>query len=117
MSEIRDYPSRMGNSGNGRTGTFSYLPEMDETGLRQQVVHLVDQGLIPAIEHVEPTRATATYWYLWKLPMFGVTDPDEVLAELRACRDANPANHVRLIGYDNRRQTQGVSLIAYSGTP
>ncbi len=115
MSEIRDYPSRLGDPGSRRAGTFSYLPEMDDGGLRQQVAYLVRQGLTPAIEHVEPARATATYWYLWKLPLFGVTDPDAVVAELRRCRDANPGHHVRLIGYDNHRQTQGVSLIAYRG--
>lgn len=113
MSELRDYPSRVGDPASRRTGTFSYLPEMDETALRRQVAHLVDEGLTPAIEHVEPDRATATYWYLWKLPMFGVTDPDAIVEELQECRDANPGHHVRLIGYDNRRQTQGVSLIAY----
>lgn len=115
MSEIRDYPSRMDDPGSRRFGTFSYLPEMDDGALREQVVNLVDRGLIPAIEHVEPARARATYWYLWKLPMFGATDPDDVLDELHACRDANPDHHIRLIGYDNRRQTQGVSLVAYRG--
>lgn len=113
MSELRDYPSRVGDPGSRRAGTFSYLPEMDEVSLRRQVAHLVDEGLTPAIEHVEPGRATATYWYLWKLPMFGVSDPDTILEELRECRSANPGHHVRLIGYDNGRQTQGVSLIAY----
>lgn len=116
MSEIRDYPSRMGDPGSRRSGTFSYLPEMDDDALRKQIEHLVDQGLVPAIEHVEPARAGATYWYLWKLPMFGSADPDAVLDELHACRDANPDHHIRIIGYDNSRQTQGVSLIAYRGS-
>ena len=115
MTEIRDYPSRVGDPQSLRTGTFSYLPEMDEAALSSQIDRLVAAGLIPAIEHVEPERATATYWYLWKLPLFGVSDPAGVLEELHACRDANPGHHVRLIGYDNRRQTQGMSLLAFRG--
>jgi ribulose-bisphosphate carboxylase small chain len=89
---------------------------MDEAGLHGQVAHLIAAGLTPAIEHVEPDRATATYWYMWKLPLFGVTDPEAIVEELKECRDANSGHHVRLIGYDNRRQTQGVSLIAYRGS-
>ena len=116
MSEIRDYPSRMGDPGSRRTGTFSYLPEMDEPSVRQQIEHLVAAGLIPAIEHVEPARAAATYWYMWKLPLFGVGDPDAILEEVEACQKANPGHHVRLIGYDNKLQTQGVSFIARRGS-
>jgi ribulose-bisphosphate carboxylase small chain len=47
------------------------------------------------------------YWYMWKLPMFGETDVDRVLAEAEACHKANPNNHVRLIGYNNFNQSQG----------
>jgi ribulose-bisphosphate carboxylase small chain len=89
---------------------------MDDAAVRSQIEHLVEEGLIPAIEHIEPDRASATYWYMWKLPLFGVSDPDAVLDEVTACHSANPGHHVRLIGYDNRRQTQGVSFIAHRGT-
>ena len=116
MSEIRDYPSRMGDPGSRRTGTFSYLPEMDEFALRRQIEHLVEAQLIPAIEHIEPSRATETYWYMWKLPLFGVRDPDVILEELQECQKGNPNHHVRLIGYDNKLQTQGVSFIAFRGS-
>jgi len=98
-----------------QTGTFSYLPTFEADQLAAQVDYLVAKGLIPAIEHVEPERATLTYWYMWKLPMFGVSDPEVVLAELAACHHANPGHYVRLIGYDNRRQTQGFSLVVYRG--
>lgn len=113
MSETPGHPT--GSGGDHRVGTFSYLPELDDDGLRAQIEHLIDEDLIAAIEHVEPGRASQTYWYLWKLPLFGVKDADLILQELEACRSANPGHHVRLIGYDNRRQTQGVSLIAFQG--
>jgi ribulose-bisphosphate carboxylase small chain len=52
---------------------------------------------------------------MWKLPMFGETDVDRILAELEACHKANPDHHVRLIGYDNFKQTQGLSMVVYRG--
>ena len=35
------------------------------------------------------------------------------MSELNACRNANPSDHIRIIGYDNKRQTQGLSMVVY----
>jgi ribulose-bisphosphate carboxylase small chain len=50
---------------------------------------------------------------MWKLPMFGETDVDAILAEIDACRSANPGNHVRLIGYDKFAQSQGTAMVIH----
>jgi ribulose-bisphosphate carboxylase small chain len=47
---------------------------------------------------------------MWKLPMFGERSVERVLAEAEACRKANPGHLVRLIGYDNVRQTLGTAF-------
>jgi Ribulose bisphosphate carboxylase, small chain len=41
---------------------------------------------------------------MWKLPMFGCTDPSQVLKEIRACEDAFPNSYVRIVAFDNVRQ-------------
>jgi ribulose-bisphosphate carboxylase small chain len=55
------------------------------------------------------------YWYMWKLPLFGETDVNCVLAEADACHKANPNNHVRLVGYDKLKQTQGAAMVVFRG--
>jgi ribulose-bisphosphate carboxylase small chain len=50
---------------------------------------------------------------MWKLPMFGETDVDRILGEAELCHKANPGNHVRLIGYDNFKQSQGANMVIY----
>ena len=60
-------------------------------------------------------REGVNYWYMWKLPLFGESDINVVMNEINACRNANPGNHVRLIGYDNKRQTQGLSMVVHRG--
>jgi ribulose-bisphosphate carboxylase small chain len=40
-----------------------------------------------------------------------------VLAEAEACHRAHPRDHVRLVGYDNLRQTQGAAMVLYRGQP
>ncbi len=117
MSQIQDYKSRLSDPASRKFETFSYLPPMSDEEIRKQVEYIVSKGWNPAIEHTEPEYATETYWYMWKLPMFGETDVDRILAEAKACHEANPGHHVRLIGYDNFRQTQGASMVIYRGTP
>ncbi len=115
VSKMQDYESRVGDPASLKFETFSYLPTMDAKRIRKQVAHIVSRGWNPAVEHVEPERATSDYWYMWKLPMFGERDLDAILGEAAACRKANPKNHVRLIGYDNQRQTQGAAMVIYRG--
>lgn len=113
MSEIQDYGSRLSDPASRRFETFSYLPAMTPEQLRKQVEYIVARGWSPALEHAEPAHATGSYWYMWKLPMFGETGVERILAEAEACRKANPGHHVRLIGYDRVRQTQGAAMVIH----
>src|SRR5574340_1561412 len=96
MSEVMDYKSRVSDPASRKFETFSYLPAMENDNIRKQVEYLVKKGWNPAIEHTEPEHLMDSYWYMWKLPMFGETDIDRILGEAEACHKANPNNHVRL---------------------
>ena len=115
MSEVLDYKSRLSDPASRKFETFSYLPAMSNDEIRKQVAYIVGKGWNPAIEHTEPQYLMDSYWYMWKLPMFGETSAENVLAEAEACRKANPDNHVRLVGYDKLRQTQGTSMVLFRG--
>ena len=113
MSDVQDDKARLGDAASKRFETFSYLPQMGGDELRKQVQYIVDRGWNPALEHCEPENAMKHYWYMWKLPMFGETDVDRILAEAEACRKANPKHLVKLVGYDNARQTQGTAMLIF----
>lgn len=115
MSQMQDYQSRLSDPASRKFETFSYLPPMSAEQIRQQVAYIVAKGWNPAIEHTEPEHLMDSYWYMWKLPMFGETDVERILAEAAACHAANPDNHVRLVGYDNFKQSQGASMVIYRG--
>ena len=85
MSKVQDYPSRLGDNSSRKFETFSYLPAMTDKQIREQVQYIVDQGYNPGVEHTEVENAMENYWYMWKLPMFGETDVDTILAECKAC--------------------------------
>ena len=113
MSEVQDYPSRLSDPASRTFETFSYLLEMDSAVICKQVEYIVSKGWNPAVEHTEPENAFDHYWYMWKLPLFGETDVDRILGEAELCHKANPGHHVRLIGYDNYKQSQGANMVIY----
>ena len=115
MSEMQDYKSSLTDVSSRKFETFSYLPAMKADEIRKQVEYIVKRGWNPAIEHTEPENAFDHYWYMWKLPMFGETSVDRILAEADACHKAHSNNHVRLVGYDNYKQSQGAAMVIFRG--
>ncbi len=95
--------------------TFGFLPKLTQDEVYLQIAYLISQGWTPAIEHEHPNRSADHYWTMWKLPMFGEQSLESVVAELEACRRAYPDHHVRLLGYDNYTQSQGLAFVVYEG--
>ena len=104
--------------------TLSYLPELTTEQLLKQIGYLLRSGWIPCLEfckvgfvsreyHRSPGYYDGRYWTMWKLPMFGCTDPTQVVIELEALKKAYPDAFARIIGFDNVRQVQCISFIAY----
>ena len=96
--------------------TFGFLPPLSQEEIYDQVAYILAQGWTPAIEHVHPSQAMRHYWTMWKLPLFGESDPVRVMEELEACRRSYPDHHIRLIGYDNYTQSQGVCFVVHEGS-
>jgi ribulose-bisphosphate carboxylase small chain len=116
MSDVQDYNSSLSDPAVSRKyETFSYLPPLSKESTRAQIQYIVDKGWDPAIEHTEPSNTRSNFWYMWKLPMFGETDVDVIIAELAACHKAHPENHVRLLGFDNFSQSAGTAMVVYRG--
>ena len=92
--------------------TFSYLPALTPVQLDRQIRSILARGLVVGIEFTSSPDPYGHYWAMWKLPLFGIGDPAAVLAELDACRRANPAAYVKINGYDPVRQGQVVSFVA-----
>ncbi|WP_461216444.1 ribulose-1,5-bisphosphate carboxylase small subunit, partial [Lactococcus cremoris] len=110
--------------GNKKFETLSYLPPLSTDDLLKQVDYLLRNGWIPCLEFskvgfvyrensTSPCYYDGRYWTMWKLPMFGCTDATQVYKELQEAIAAYPDAFHRVIGFDNVRQTQCVSFIAY----
>lgn len=95
-----------------RHETFSYLPRLTAGQLAEQIRSILARQLVVGIEFCDSPDPYDHYWTMWKLPLFETDDPAAVLAELDACRQANPSAFIKINGYDAARQGQVVSFIA-----
>ncbi|KAH0929166.1 hypothetical protein HID58_014893 [Brassica napus] len=105
--------------------TLSYLPDLTEVELGKEVDYLLRNKWIPCVEFElehgfvyrehgsTPGYYDGRYWTMWKLPLFGCTDSAQVLKEVQECKTEYPNAFIRIIGFDNNRQVQCISFIAY----
>lgn len=94
-------------------GTFSFLPDLTDDEIRMQVQYCLDNGWPINVEFTDDPHPRNTYWEMWGLPLFDVTDPAAILYEINQCRTAYPNYYVRVGAYDRRkgRQTLALSFI------
>ncbi len=111
--------------------TFSYLPPLSDAEIARQVDYITGNGWTPCLEFAGPAEAymantnttrmgavTANYydnryWTMWKLPMFGCSDPGQVLREVAACRKSFPDAYIRMVAFDSIRQVQITGFLVH----
>jgi ribulose-bisphosphate carboxylase small chain len=91
-------------------GTFSFLPDLSDEQIRRQLAYALRNGWAVSVEHTDHPHPRDPYWEMWGAPMFDATDPARALAEVRACREANPDAYVRVNAFDATRGWETVRL-------
>lgn len=91
-------------------GTFALLPDLDDDEIEAQLRYALDNGWAVSIELTDDPHPRNTYWDLWGLPMFDLTDPRAALAEVRSCRAAFPSHYVKVTAFDNRKGRETIAL-------
>merc|ERR1719236_176143 len=102
--------------------TLSYLPPMDNTQIEKQIRYMIANGWAPALEFSDdgdvylntrmgPGYYDNRYWSMYKLPMFGITDPSQVVNEIEACKREYPSAKIRVVAYDSIKQVQTAAFI------
>lgn len=96
-------------------GTFSFLPDLTDEQIVAQIRYSLEHGWSMSVEYTDDPHPRNSYWEMWGAPMFDLK-PEEaevVLREVRACREANPHQYIKLIAYDASlgRQTTALSFM------
>lgn len=111
--------------------TLSFLPPLDDDAIAKQIDYIVGNGWTPCLEFADAESAYVKnvnnvrfgpvsagyydnrYWTMYKLPMFGCTDPGQVLTEISNATKAFPDAYIRICGFDSVRQTQCASFLVH----
>jgi ribulose-bisphosphate carboxylase small chain len=91
-------------------GTFSYLPDLTDREIEQQIEYCLTKGWSIGIEYTDDPHPRNSLWEMWNLPMFDVMDPKAVLFEINACRRAFPNHYVKVNANDSTRGRETVAL-------
>ena len=91
-------------------GTFSFLPDLTDEQISRQIEYALDKGWALGIEHTDDPHPRNTYWEMWGQPMFDLRDAIGVMAEITACRLANPDQYIRVNAFDSTRGWETVRL-------
>jgi ribulose-bisphosphate carboxylase small chain len=96
-------------------GTFSFLPDLTDEQITAQLVYSLEHGWAMSVEHTDDPHPRNSYWEMWGLPQFDLLpeDADQVMREVRACREAFPSHYIKVLAYDpsKGRQTTALSFI------
>jgi ribulose-bisphosphate carboxylase small chain len=91
-------------------GAFSYLPDLTDLQIARQVQYCIDRGWAVSLEFTDDPHPRNTYWEMWEMPMFDLTGPDPVTAELAKCRQACGDRYIRLSAFDSSPGWESIRL-------
>lgn len=91
-------------------GQFSFLPDLTDEEIGKQIEYALDQGWSLAVEHTDDPHPRNYYWSMWGTPMFDLRDPAGVMLEVRACREANPQDYVKVLAFDSRKGSETIRM-------
>ncbi len=91
--------------------SFTETVSASDEQTREQVHYCAKQGWALVIEHTKDPAPDNHFWERWGLPMLDPDDPDLVLFEIDACRQAFPQHHIRVNACESAR---GRALIRHT---
>jgi ribulose-bisphosphate carboxylase small chain len=99
-------------------GTFSFLPDLTDEQIEQQVSYALRQGWAVNIEFTDDPHPRNTYWEMWGNPMFDLRDPAAVMYELAECRKVHKGRaYIRLSMFDASQGWESLRLSFITDRP
>nr|YP_009391617.1 ribulose-1,5-bisphosphate carboxylase/oxygenase small subunit [Laurenciella marilzae]ARW59761.1 ribulose-1,5-bisphosphate carboxylase/oxygenase small subunit [Laurenciella marilzae] len=91
-------------------GTFSFLPDLTDEQIKNQVNYAVSKGWAINIEYTDDPHPRNNYWDLWGLPLFDIKDAEAVMFEIKSCRDQHSDVYIKFNAFDNTRGVESCVL-------
>ncbi|MDP1545402.1 MAG: ribulose bisphosphate carboxylase small subunit [Anaerolineales bacterium] len=96
-----------------KTETFSYLPTFTREQVEKQIQYFLNNSWVVGIEYTSQPNPSLVFWDWWRLPLFNMKSVGEIMAEVDACKAANPDCYIRITSYDHVRQSQVMGFVVH----
>lgn len=91
-------------------GTFSFLPDLTNEQIAAQVDYCLAKGQAIGIEYTDDPHPRNTYWEMFGMPMFDLSDSAGVIMEVENARRTFPNHYIRVTAFDSTHGTESVVL-------
>ncbi len=99
-------------------GTFSFLPPLTDEQIKKQIEYCIAKGWAVNIEFTDDPHPRNTYWEMWGLPMFDLTDAAAVMYELNECRKVYKGRaYIRISAFDSSPGWESLRLSFITDRP
>jgi ribulose bisphosphate carboxylase small subunit len=91
-------------------GQFSFLPELTDGEILQQIDYALGQGWAVAVEYTDDPHPRNYYWSMWGTPMFDLKDAAGVMMEVTACRKDRPNDYIKVLAFDSNKGFESIRM-------
>nr|YP_009393071.1 ribulose-1,5-bisphosphate carboxylase/oxygenase small subunit [Bostrychia moritziana]ARW61633.1 ribulose-1,5-bisphosphate carboxylase/oxygenase small subunit [Bostrychia moritziana] len=91
-------------------GTFSFLPDLTDEQIKKQIDYAISQNWAVNIEYTEDPHPRNSYWELWGLPLFDISDAATLMYEINSCRQQHSNVYIKVNAFDNTRGVESCVL-------
>lgn len=91
-------------------GQFSFLPDLTDEEIALQIDYGLKKGYAWSVEYTDDPHPRNTYWEMFGMPMFDLSDAAGVMMELQSCRQTFPQHYIRLMAFDSTRNVETIAM-------
>ena len=91
-------------------GQFSFLPDLTDEEITLQIEYGLRKGYAWSVEYTDDPHPRNTYWEMFGMPMFDLSDAAGVMLELNSCRHSFPNHYIRLMAFDSTRGIESITM-------
>jgi ribulose-bisphosphate carboxylase small chain len=91
-------------------GQFSFLPDLSDAEITLQIEYGLKKGYAWSVEYTDDPHPRNTYWEMFGMPMFDLSDAAGVMMELQACRKTFPNHYIRMMAFDSTRNVETIAM-------
>ena len=91
-------------------GTFSFLPDLTDEQIAAQIEFCLRNNWAVSVEYTDDPHPRNSLWEMFGIPMFDARGAEEVLKQLRACREAFPNHYIKVNAFDSTHGWESLRL-------